>query len=442
MTMVIGLVLHASHRALFEDAARILTGVTLEWVGYEHEHEIREEVRGLLERRPVDGLLLGPVPYTRSRDLLPADLPVAVTRSAALDLSLALCRALARGWRATPVSIDTFDQETVEDVCRALDLDRDQIACLPYDPGQTVAEIVAFHRRHLERAGGDYIISVRTAVAAELGELVPVLSGLPGPSTIRAGLHELALRIQSRRASGQRFAAGVFLILKQEHASDLDRARVGLMNMLVNTPEFAEGWIENRGRRGVVVFAHQALFEGVTRDWVTLPVLGQAQDTLGIRVAAGFGIGASARTCVALAERAAARAEQEGSPGAFLIDDSGLMIGPMGAAGSPLAFTYREHGPDVEELALSAGLSPATVSRLADVERRLSGRPVSPSELAQFLGITDPSGRRLIRKLSAAGLVSAEGSAQLNHKGRPTTLYRLGISTAMTERAARPEVRS
>jgi hypothetical protein len=45
MTMVIGLVLHASHRALFEDAARILTGVTLEWVGYEHEHEIREEVR-------------------------------------------------------------------------------------------------------------------------------------------------------------------------------------------------------------------------------------------------------------------------------------------------------------------------------------------------------------------------------------------------------------
>jgi DNA-binding transcriptional ArsR family regulator len=201
--------------------------------------------------------------------------------------------------------------------------------------------------------------------------------------------------------------------------------------MLINTPEFAEAWIENRGRRGVVVFAHQALFERITHNWVSVPTLANAQDSLGIRVAAGFGVGASAHTCVLLAERAAGRAEQEDQPCAYLVDDSGLIIGPMGPAGSPLTFTYREHGAGLEELARAVGLSPATLSRLAAIERGLDGRAISPSDLATSLGITDPSGRRLIRKLSESGLVSAEGSAQVHRKGRPTRLYRLGIATAI-----------
>jgi hypothetical protein len=434
--LVIGLVVHISHRDRFEEAARTLSGVTLAWAIYEHEDEIRDRVASLLGRHSVDGVLLGLVPYARARDLLPADLPVAVTRSAALDLALAWCRALDEGWPATPVSIDTFAQETVDEVAAALGLDPAAVACLPFEPDRTVAEIVEFHRDFRRRTGGRYVISVRTAVAAALDGEVPVLSGLPGPTTIRAELHELAHRIHARRAAGQRFAAGVFLIAKPHDAAHLDRARVGLLNLLLNTPEFADAWIENRGRRGVVVFAHAALFEAVTRQWVALPVLGQALDGLGVRAVAGFGIGPSARTCVALAERAAARAEQDPTPGAYLIEDSGVMIGPMGPAGPALAFTYREHGSGLEALAGRAGLSPATLSRLAALERSLGGRAISPSDLATSLGITDPSGRRLIRKLGATGLVIPDGSAQVHRKGRPTRLYRLAIGAALDAPAA------
>lgn len=436
MAIVIGLVVHASHRAVFEEAARTLSGVRLEWVFYEHEDEIRPRVRELLGRERLNGLLLGKVPFAKSRDLLPADLSVTVTKSAGLDLSIAFFRAAARGWRPTPVSVDTFDPETVDEVVQALELDRDQVACLPYDPGQSVEEIVAFHRGFRERTGAAYAISLRTAVTARLAGSVPVLNALPGAATIRANLHELALRIQSRQASGQRFAAGVFLLVTQDSQADLDRARIGLMNLLVNTPEFSDAWIEDRDRRGVVVFAHKALFEHVTHNWVSLPILARAQESLGIRLAAGFGVGASARTCVQLAEWAASRAEQESVPSAYLVEDSGVIIGPMSGPvsdnGSPLAFTYRDHGGDLEGLARRAGLSPATLSRLAALERSLEGRLVSPSDLAAALGITDPSGRRLIRKLSESGLVTEEGTEQVHRKGRPTRLYRLGIGSALT----------
>ncbi|MEE6258780.1 helix-turn-helix domain-containing protein [Plantactinospora sonchi] len=425
--MVIGLVIHTSHRAVFEDAARTLAGVTLEWVVYEHEDQVRDLVADRLARQHVDGLLLGPVPYAKCRDLLPPDLPVAILRSAGLDLSLALFKALSRDWRPTPVSIDTYDARTVDEVIRALELDPAGISLLPYDPEQSVAEIVAFHRAALARTGADYVISLRTAVAEQLRDGTPVLGGLPGPATLRAQLHELALQVQSKRASALRFAAGVFLVSRAGPQLDLDRARVGLMNLLINTPEFGDAWIENRGRRGVVVFAHQALFEQATNSWVALPALGQAQETLGIRVAAGFGVGASARSCLQLAERAAARAEQEDAPSAYLVEDSGVIIGPMSPAGSAVAFTYRGHGAELERLAAEVGLSAATLSRLAAVERALEGRAISPGDLARQLGITDPSGRRLIRKLSESGLVEVEGSTQMHRKGRPARLYRLRI---------------
>jgi hypothetical protein len=245
---------------------------------------------------------------------------------------------------------------------------------------------------------------VRTGVAAALAGTTTVLSALATPETIRADLHELALRI---RAHGQRFAAGVF-------ATEAGRLRT--------TPGFADAWIDEHAPGHAVVFGPAAMFETATRRWTTLPVDGTA----------GFGIAPTARLSVALAERAATRAAQDAAPAGYLFTDDGLTIGPIGGAGPPLAYTYRAHG-GLEALAGRAGLSAATMSRLAAIERGRAGRPLSPGELARTLGITDPSGRRLIRKLSAADLVVPDGSAQAYRKGRPTHLYRLAITRALPE---------
>jgi hypothetical protein len=429
VAVVIGVVAHVTHHELFHDAASTLSGVDLEWVHYDHEDEIRDKVAEFLGSTRLDGFLAGPVPYTASRELLPPGLQVGVIRPSALDLTLALYRAQERGWGRTPVSIDTFPAEAVEAVATALDLDPDAIDYLPYAPTQFVQDIVDFHRSAYHRFGErGYVISGRAAVRDLLVGDVPIVSGMPVPATIRSELHELALRIESERASAQRFAAGVFVVAR---SADEERARIGLMNLLLNTPEFAGAWIENRGRRGVVVFAHKALFERITRNWLAVPALAEAATALGVHISAGFGVGVSARNCVVLAEQAAARAELASEPCAYLFEDSGVVIGPMGPGGEALRFSYREHGDDIERLAKSVGLSAATVSRLAALDQELDGRAISPGELAGQLGITDQSGRRLIRTLDAGGLVSVEGTAQHHPKGRPTRLYRLRIAHAL-----------
>jgi hypothetical protein len=415
-----------SRRELFEAAARTVDGIELEWLLYGDESVVREKVAPFLARTRLDGLVAGLVPFGSCRDLFSPSLPVGVIRPSALDLSLALYRAQERGWRPTPVSLDTFAADAVESVVDALELDPAEVANLPYSPDQTVDDIAGFHRAIHERTGGrSYVVSNRAAVIARLRGAIPILSGMPEPTTIRSTLHELVLRIESQRANAQRFAAGIFVVPR---SPDQDRARIGLMNLLLNTPEFADALIEDRGRRGVVVFAHKALFERITENWVAVPALDEAARALGVRVSAGFGVGTSARNCVRLAEQAATRAEAADDPCGYLIEDSGVIIGPMGAAKSSLTYSYRAHGRDLERVARAVGLSATTVSRLAALDASLNGRTVSPSELAESLGITDPSGRRLIRKLAAAELVTSEGTAQTHPRGRPTRLYRLRVA--------------
>ncbi len=427
--MTIGIVVHSGQQGRFAEAARTLTGVSFAWAVYEREEEIRDRVGDLLSSGTLAGLLLGLVPHARAGDLLPPGLPVVVTRSAALDLALAWARARGNGWPATPVSIDTFPDETVSEVAAALGLDRASISTLPFRPEQPIAEVVTFHRQRLEHTGAPYVITARTGVAAALDGRTAVLPAMAAPGTIRADLHELVSRVRSQQAGEQRFAAAVF-------RAPESGAREALREALAGLPQLADAWIDEHGPRGVIAFAPAVVFETLTEHWVSLPLdestgfhrKPAAESSPGPAV--GFGIGGSARSSVALAEQAADRAERDGAAAGYLITEDGMMIGPIGAAGPPLAYTYREHG-GLEELAARAGLSAATMSRLAALERSLAGRPITPGELARALGITDPSGRRLIRKLGDAGLVAAEGSSQPHHKGRPTRLYRLAIRAAL-----------
>ena len=427
--MVIALVVPVRHSSSLEASVRTVNGAQFRWVLYEHEGQIRGRVQSLLSREQVDGIFLGPMPYDRCRDVLPPDLPVAVPRIGAIELAITFARAMGQGWPAAPVSIDTVDEQVVTEVSEALGLDRAHVATLPYATEQTVNDIVRFHRDHLHHEGESYAISGRSEVGRRLATRMHLLKADLLPATNLAVLHELALRIQSKQDSERHLAAGVFTIVPGSGRHTLDRARAELMHLLLSTPEFADAWVENRGTRGVVVFAHKALLERATGSWTHAPRIGTGDARLPFRVAVGFGLGASARTCVVLAEQAAARSERDGCR-AYLMGDRGLMVGPMAPNTTPLAFNYREHGQALEGLARTVGLSPMTLSRLAALERRLAGRPVSPSELAGALAVTDPSGRRLMRALVAHGLAADAGTSQRGSKGRPSHLWRLHVVEA------------
>ena len=427
------LVVASESRPAFEAAASGLHGVELTWVVYEREDEIREHVRRHLAGAGVEGVVLGPMPLDRCRSLLPPAVTVGVVRVGATDLALAFARSAAQGVRLHPVSIDTFAPDVVEEVTRELAIPATVVDCLPYSPAIPVAAIVAFHREFRRLHPDAVAISGRSEVARLLRREMTVLNPMAAPSTLRTVLGETILRMQSRRAGDQSLGAAVFRIAAN-HACDLDRARVALRHLLMNRPDLADAWIEDRGDSAVVVFAHRALLLRVTKRWELVPFIDEAQGVLGLPVAAGFGLGPSARTSVRYAEQAVARAVEDGAGCGYLLGEGGVIIGPMGRSGR-LAFTYREHPERLEALARATGLSPMTLSRLVAAEGRLGSRPITPSELAAALGVTDPSGRRLMRTLTAHDLARQVGRSQSSRRGRPAQLFRLAVAADRAEEA-------
>ncbi|MFZ0217419.1 MAG: hypothetical protein WAM30_15915, partial [Candidatus Dormiibacterota bacterium] len=406
-----------------------VAGAELRWVLYDHESEIRPRVAALLAAGGVDGLLLGQLPYGRCHDLVTAELAVTVVRIGAVELASGLARAGATGLPLTPVSIDTFDETVVDEVVQSIGLDARAVQLLPYREGEPAPDIASRHRAFVQRTSG-YVISCRSEVARELRPTLPVITPETAATSVRAAAHELLLRIQARRQEDLRVLAGVFLAAPRWPGDDLDRARVALLQHLLEAPEYHDAWMQDRGLRQIVVFGNQALFQRASEGWVVVPALRTAEARLGMRVSAGFGFGSSARMSVLLAEQAANRAAQEGGGCAYLMGERGLIVGPMGREREPLTFTFREHTPALEALGRRVGLSAVTVSRLAALDRRLDGRPVTPAELANALAITETSGRRLLRTMTAHDLAEAIGSEQLTRRGRPTRLFRLRVSRA------------
>ncbi|WP_406691029.1 hypothetical protein REH65_02205 [Saccharopolyspora sp. ID03-671] len=423
MSVVIGVLVHARRQEVFRQAASTITGTTARWGVHGAPEEVPDRLRELLSSPGVDGLLLGPHAYDAVRDQIPERMPVAVVRPGPLELALAVGRMRAEFPEHRRASIDSFDHHVIQEVATSLGV---RHSALPYAPGQPVEEIVAHHREALRNGG--VVLTPRRQVADSLRAEAPVVEVELPASTVRTQLQELALRVRADQAEDCRVAAGVFQI---RDGDDVDRGRAALREFLLQDPQLAGSWVENRGRRGLVLFGHKALLERATSDWQVVPGLQRAERDMNVRIAAGFGLGPSVREGISLAERAVVRAEAEPYSCGFVIQDSGVIIGPIGGSGRRAEFAYRDHSAELERLARDVGLSPTTLSRLVSLERELHGRAVSPSELATLMGITDPSGRRLIRKLGTAELVTSEGSAQPTRRGRPTRLYRLRLGDVL-----------
>ena len=107
------------------------------------------------------------------------------------------------------------------------------------------------------------------------------------------------------------------------------------------------------------------------------------------------------------------------------------MVGPLRPGATPLSFTYREHGADLERLARTGRAERRHISRLAALDRKLAGRPLSPGDLADALCITDPSGRRLIRKLDRERPCRPAGQCSGQPEGPAEQLYQLTIAAAI-----------
>jgi hypothetical protein len=354
-----------------------------------------------------------------------------------VDIALCLLNAEGRHGAYAPFSIDTASSDIVSELQDSLRLGPGDIAHLGHARDLSVDEVVRFHTEAYERLGTRLAITGRSNAVRPLEKAldIEVRAAVPVVSSIRAAMTRAVFAASNRKQADKTFAAAVMRVVAEGDLVEAEVRRLALATALHDVVDLSDVWVEARGGgQDVLIFGHRKLMQDITHDWTGMSLVNELEHTIGHPVAAGIGLGGSARRSMELAESALKRAVREGGRCAFVLTDEGVVIGPLATAAHSSVHRFRTEDADVTALSKTLGFSVPTVTRLLSYESKLGGEAVSANDIARELQLSPPSGRRIIRVLAEHDLAVPVGISQPAGRGRPTNLFRLH----MGDRAAHP----
>jgi hypothetical protein len=403
---------------LVEDVSTICRqqpGVAVRRFDYRHEAQAPAIVRE--HTAAVQAwLFTGVVAYTLAREAEALTRPATFVDYTGATLLRALVRLLRDGYDVTRLSIDTVTNADVVATFGEAGLPVENVRTLPYRPGLTSSEVIAFHRRkRRERAGTTAAVTCLSSAHEALREEMAVLRLAPSPHSVRVALRQLLLHADNQAQEDAQIALGLVELDPAgaepgERDGGLAREAAALGGSLALLTGGVHLLVTTRG----------PLAE-VTGNFTALPMLRRLADRHPV-VRVGFGLGRSAAEAESLARRALARARRLGEVAAVLAlrGDTDLVL--ESATPPP--------GPGEASLAVLSqrvGLSVPTLQRLRGVRDYAGAGPLTTREVATRLGVQQRTARRMLHRLELAGLAERTGNLTSGGSGRPLTLYRLTL---------------
>jgi hypothetical protein len=379
-------------------------GSSLAPLPYRHETEAVELVRAA--HSSVDAYLFtGVVPYTIATEAGALDRPAMYVSYDGATLLRALVELLRLGHNVTQLSIDTLRRSEVMETLIEAKLPTDRIQVLPYRPGLTSDDIVAFHRAARDKHDTKVAISCLGSAFHLIENEMPSVRLAPSRYSIRSTLQALVLTATGQQVGDAQVALGVIDLPSADDALAGDLVTLG--GSLALLPD---------GRHLVVTT--RGLLEQATEQFTRMPLL----DHLAARHATayvGFGVGRTAAEAEALARRAAGRAASIGGVAGVvsMSDDVEIVIEPSGDQSTGTRGT-----DSLPLLARRVGLNTHTLARMRELTAALPDG-LTTQDVADHLAVQLRTARRVLKRLERAGLASPTGTQQHGRTGRPPTVY-------------------
>ncbi|MFI6829769.1 helix-turn-helix domain-containing protein [Kribbella sp. NPDC050241] len=350
-------------------------------------------------------LFTGVVPYqiAAANDLL--DRPAVHVEYTGATLMRALVQLLREGRDITSMSIDILDEAQVHETLGEVGLPTRGIRVLPYRPGLSSDDVLAFHR---EARATVAITCIRSAYE-KLRTEQTTLRLAPSVHSVRAAVNGLLLVHDALRSDDAQIALGLVEIAA-EGESALRREAGSLGGSVIRYDD-----------KRFLVVATRGPLEQATAAFTELGMLNRLKEQFGpVRI--GFGIGGSGTETEALARRALGRAKTAGRTAAVISLRNDIDLVLVGG-GAPRA----QQRSKLQLLAQRAGLSKATLERLQELVHATPEAGLTTRTVADHLGIQPRTARRVLNRLERAGLADATGTQAGPSSGRPLIIYRVHL---------------
>lgn len=371
-------------------------------------------------------LFAGPLPY----DLAVAGggLPVPATYvpTGGSALFATLAQSVLQGTiDPARISIDTVNREDVEDAYSEVGLDTAQVHIKAYESPESAREFLDFHHR-LYAAGTTTgaVTTVPTVDAALRRAGVPTLKMTPTLATLRTALNTAILMGSGAKLEESRI---VIIIVRPPASASTTQpspsnywyqaTRLSLHRELLQEARTLDAAVVPRDEHSFLIVTTMGSLRLATEDLVVAPFLGPVSRELGLQLEIGIGLGRTTREAEVNAQSAVEMAAGDSGRTAFLVgpDEVTLQLTANRTATAPVTASAKD---------------PKSATMLTHLIQRLDTqsngeRVVDAERVAELLGVTLRSARRMLQNFEAEGLAWQMPPVRTSKVGRPPRPYQL-----------------
>lgn len=286
----------------------------------------------------------------------------------------------------------------------------------PFD-GSFYPQAMDAYRQAVQDGRADIIVT-------RLPNLSPLLTkeGLchyvlsPGAETIGQCIDRLLYQVESGHYVDM---LSVYGILEAFDPKDAALAALLRAASLFNRREGTPLFLSQDGAR-INIFTPHAAFRRLT-DNLSDCKLSDALRSVGCRFTLGWGVGYDVAQAKQNATRAARLARHTGIGSSFAVDEQGIVTGPL-LSEKPLRYRA-ENSTDIVTLSNRYDISRMHIKQILAIIDARGSNVFTSDELAQSLGVSPRSARRILCKLTDTGGATIAETNETGLRGRPGFRY-------------------
>jgi len=331
------------------------------------------------------------------------------------------------------VSIDVVSEDEAELTFAEVGNRPKELFLMPFRDAVPRANYVAFHK-DLWRAGRTTaMITLLTSAYSELSqEGLPVYHCSIGLAAMREAIARAVLELQTVQMREQQIVVGVVevgghqeKVFGEMHAGQ--RHKMSLYQIILNFGERTGISVVPLEGLRFGLFLTRGSLQQITSNSSSFSLAAILSEVSGAPAFIGFGVGPTVNSCYGKAMMAHSYAKRFGTSSAFVVFDNGDVCGPLGSTGTSLAYSRRSIDKKMLFNAEESGLGIATLSRVKAVIEGSGTVLLTPEQLADGLRISKRNARRILAKLTDAGLATIMGIDQPGTRGRPQRVFQVNL---------------
>ncbi|AYY11643.1 transcriptional regulator [Actinobacteria bacterium YIM 96077] len=403
---------------------------------YDDEQEAHTQAMKIASRVDVC-LFAGPLPYdvATSRGDLPVPATYVPVGGSAFYATL-LRGALNDTFDPRYLSVDSVSATDVHTAYREIDVDSSHVHVQEYVRPESASEFLGFHRDLYERGETTGAITTVPTVATGLADAgIPSLKMTPAGVTLRHALQTAALIGSGAKLEESRIVTMIVRVPSgalPAHASPSNywyqELKLSLHRELLRDARPMDAAVLVRDEHSYLIVTTMGSLTLATDDLTVAPFLGRISAELGLQLEVGIGLGRSTREAELNAQAAVDRAAAAGGKNAYLVGPSDTTLQLPAARHGEAAPAPPQPAKDAKAVEM--------LSRLAErLESDEDGeRIVDAEKVAELLGVTLRTARRMLHTLVDEGLAWPMPPARSSKVGRPPRPYQLLIEKIPDER--------